>query len=265
MHSYYNKYIKIQSTAHCRKSETHKIQTPASQKCRSCTCNDLRSEQAEKNRIKPLLNSFIFFKYKIISMTSLDDLIAKAKELKSDGHSISQIADELSLSIDTITWLITQGGKGMAAPKDVHIDWTNVSSSTKMMQGLADMMADYVMHNCENCDEIDTVVGISACGIPLSALIGADYDLNFSIYHPSKHNPENGTGSISGKFSKITGKKCLIIDDCITTGNTITELIAYLRRHKAEAIAACVIFDKRDISEIDGVPVYSLFKIKRLD
>ncbi len=41
-------------------------------------------------------------------MSSLDELIRRAKELLSEGHSPGQIADELSLSMETVTWLLTQ-------------------------------------------------------------------------------------------------------------------------------------------------------------
>ncbi|HJK32078.1 MAG TPA: orotate phosphoribosyltransferase-like protein, partial [Methanocorpusculum sp.] len=53
-------------------------------------------------------------------MSSLEELMAKAKDLRADGHSAGQIADELSLSVDTVTWLLTQSKTNMAVPKDVH-------------------------------------------------------------------------------------------------------------------------------------------------
>jgi orotate phosphoribosyltransferase len=101
--------------------------------------------------------------------------------------------------------------------------------------------------------------------VPLATMIAAEDGLNLAIYHPSKHNPEGKIGSISGNFSKVSQKCCLIVDDCITTGNTLTEIVNYLRRHKSTPVGICVIFDKRGVREIEGVPVYSLFTIKRID
>ena len=49
-------------------------------------------------------------------MSSLDDLINRAKMLLAEGHSPGQIADELSLSMETVTWLLTQV-KGTCRPK----------------------------------------------------------------------------------------------------------------------------------------------------
>ena len=35
----------------------------------------------------------------------------------------------------------------------------------------------------------------------------------------------------------------------------------YLKKHNATPVAIWVIFDKRGIKDIDGVPVYSLYKV----
>ena len=43
------------------------------------------------------------------------------------------------------------------------------------------------------------------------------------------------------------------------------EVVKYLKKHRATPVAIWVIFDKRGIKDIDGVPVYSLFKISRID
>ena len=72
-------------------------------------------------------------------MSSLDELIQKAKLLLSEGHSPGQIADELSLSMETVTWLLTQQ-KGAAIPKDVHIDWTAVSGYAPALDEIASLM-----------------------------------------------------------------------------------------------------------------------------
>ena len=213
-------------------------------------------------------------------MSSLDELITKAKTLMEEGHSAGQIADELSLSVDTVTYLLTKSKNSksakVTAPKDVHIDWTNVSSDAILLSGIASMMLHNFEMNCHDddcgcgdegechCAEIDCVVGIDLSGVPLATLIATENGIDLAVYHASKHNHE-GTGSISGNFAKVTGKRCLIVDDCITTGNTLTEIVRYLKKHKAHPVGICVLFDKRGVKEIDGVPVYSLFNIRRID
>ncbi|MDU9376138.1 Orotate phosphoribosyltransferase [Methanocorpusculaceae archaeon Sp1] len=198
-------------------------------------------------------------------MSSLEELMEKAKDLRADGHSSGQIADEMSLSVDTVTWLLTQSKTNTAVPKDVHIDWTTVSSNATLLGGMASMMSAYFDAETGGEEEIDTVVGISISGVPLATLIAAEEGLDLSIYHPSKHSAESGPGCISGNFSKVSGKRCILVDDVITSGNTLKELVAYLRRHNATPVAVLVIFDKRGMTEVDGVPVYSLFSIRLVD
>ncbi len=198
-------------------------------------------------------------------MSSLEELMEKARELHAEGHPTGQIADELSLSTDTITWLLTQGKNNTNAPKDVHIDWTTVSSDATLLNGIASMLMVNFENSCDEDEEIDAIVGVSVSGVPLATLMAAEHGLNLAIYHPSKHNSDTNCGSVSGNFSKVAGKRCIIVDDCITTGNTLAEIVGYLRRHKAHPAGICVLFDKRGVREIEGVPVYPLFSVKRID
>jgi len=204
-------------------------------------------------------------------MSSLDDLIQKAQLLLSEGHSQGQIADELSLSMETVTWLLTQQ-KGMAIPKDVHIDWTAVSGHGPLLDEMAMMMMKSYYAALDEKDETTAekfptvIVGIAISGVPLATLIAVEEDVKLAIYHPAKHSVQDPPiGSMSGNFATISGERCIIVDDVITSGNTQHEMVKYLRRHGAQPVAIWVIFDKRGIRDVDGVPVYSLFKISRID
>ena len=202
-------------------------------------------------------------------MSSLDDLIGRAKMLLSEGHSPGQIADELSLSMETVTWLLTQA-KGTAAPKDVHIDWTAVSSQASLLEETSLMLLNRYYQSQKDLTEgspaADVIVGIALSGIPLATIIAVQEAAQLAIYHPQKQSQsERPTGSISGNFAPVNGQRCIIVDDVITSGNTMKEVVKYLKKHNATPIAIWVIFDKRGIKDIDGVPVYSLFKISRID
>ena len=50
-------------------------------------------------------------------MSSLDDLVRRARQLHAEGHSQSQISDELNLSMETVTYLLMKDREG-AVPKD---------------------------------------------------------------------------------------------------------------------------------------------------
>jgi len=202
-------------------------------------------------------------------MSSLDDLISKAKMLLAEGHSPGQIADELSLSMETVTWLLTQA-KGVAAPRDVHIDWTAVSSQAPLLEGTAMMLLQryYGDLNDESVSSpaAKVIVGIAVSGVPLATIIAVQEAAKLAIYHPSKQNQsEHPMGSMSGNFAAISGERCIIVDDTVTSGNTLREVVKYLKKYNAVPVAIWVIFDKRGIKDIEGVPVYSLFKISRID
>jgi orotate phosphoribosyltransferase len=111
-----------------------------------------------------------------------------------------------------------------------------------------------------------TIVGIAISGIPMATLIAVEEDAKLAIYHPAKHSTSDPPlGSISGNFATISGERCIVVDDVVTSGKTMQEVVRYLRRHGAVPLAIWVIFDKRGIRDVEGVPVYSLFKISRID
>ena len=141
-------------------------------------------------------------------MSSLDDLIGRARMLLGEGHSPGQIADELSLSMETVTWLLTQA-KGTTAPKDVHIDWSAVSSQAPLLEETALMLLRrYYQEQDSECASpaAEVVVGIALSGIPLATLIAVQEAAQLSIYHPAKQNQsEKPMGSISGNFAPVSG------------------------------------------------------------
>ncbi|MDD1725162.1 MAG: orotate phosphoribosyltransferase-like protein [Methanospirillum sp.] len=198
-------------------------------------------------------------------MSTLDELIQKARHLRSEGHSPGQIADELSLSMETVTWLLTQE-KGAATPKDVHIDWSAVSGESQLLDESA-MMLLSLLHLKQPEGPLPQIfIGIAISGIPFATLMAISEGVRLGIYHPAKHaSGDEPVGSMSGNFGVQTGERCVVVDDVITSGKTLQEVIGYLKRHGAVPIACCVLFDKRGIRDIDGVPVYPLFKISRID
>src|SRR5512145_3554425 len=148
-------------------------------------------------------------------MSSLDDLISRAKGLLAEGHSPGQIADELSLSMETVTWLLTQA-KGTAAPKDVHIDWTAVSSQGPLLDETAQMLLSRYYLSCPGgCESpaAEVIVGIALSGIPLATIIAVQEATQLAISHPAKQNTsDKPTGSFSGNFAATGGQRCIIVD-----------------------------------------------------
>ena len=202
-------------------------------------------------------------------MSSLDELIRRARLLHAEGHSQSQISDELNVSMETVTYLLMKEREG-AFPKDVLIDWSPVSGRADLLDDLAALMA--ARSRSPGGDKWEsgpgpmTVVGIALSGVPLATLIGLQEGLKLAVYYPSRHSTADPpVGSISENFAPVKGEDCIIVDDVITSGRTLREAVDYLRGHGANPLAIWVIFDKRSLRDIDGVPVMALFKVSRLD
>jgi orotate phosphoribosyltransferase len=201
-------------------------------------------------------------------MSSLDDLIRRARLLHAEGHSQSQISDELNLSMETITYLLMKEKEG-DVPKDVLIDWTPVSGRADLLDDLAALMIGRA-RSAGSPDgtgpEPTAVVGIALSGVPLATLIALQENLKLAVYFPSRHSvADPPVGSLSGNFATVSGEACVIVDDVITSGKTLIEAVDHLRGHGASPLAIWVIFDKRGLREIDGVPVQALFRVSRLD
>lgn len=199
-------------------------------------------------------------------------LINKAQELRAYGFTTGEIADELNVSLDTARWLILQKTEEIVkeeAPVDFYIDWKSLSESSSRLRyasmALSDMAIAY--------GDIDAVVGIATSGVPFATMMAdfledlGEVSTSLSIFHPSKHREELGDseGSISTNFGTVKGKKVAIVDDVITSGTTIKDVISTIRDLGGEPVVITVLIDKSGLSEIDGVPVESLIKVSRLN
>jgi orotate phosphoribosyltransferase len=200
-------------------------------------------------------------------------LIKRASELRSHGFTTGEIADELNVSMDTARWLTLQKAdekKEIKQPADFAINWKSLGASSSRLKYISAALGDMAMTH----GEIDTVIGVAISGIPFSVLM-ADFieevackKTSLAVYHPNKHkkvdNNGDGEGAISNNFGSVEGKKVVIVDDVITSGKTMREVINSVRDHGAEPIACTVLIDKAGLSEVEGVPVESLIKVSKL-
>ncbi|VVB97196.1 Orotate phosphoribosyltransferase [uncultured archaeon] len=205
-------------------------------------------------------------------MKTIDELTRKAIELQASGLLTGQIADELNISRETATWLLVHAKKGdsTAAPKDIYIDWSNIGRSSYRQRLIAGALLDMIL-DClgETEVEIDVVVGVALSGIPLANLIADELGCEFTTYHPNKQRwePESKEikGTISQNFARVEGKKCILIDDVVTSGTTLKEAVAVLEGLGAKPVAIAVLIDKKGIDDISGVPLNALLRVTRVD
>lgn len=201
------------------------------------------------------------------------DLIKKAHELRSRGFTVGEIADELNVSMDTARWLNMQKqnkeGKTVDAPIDFAINWNSLGRSSPRLRYVSAALSDMALTH----GEVDVVVGIAVSGIPFATMmadfleIKEGFETSLSVFHPIKHRKENNEdqkGAISQNFAQVKGKKAIIVDDVITSGRTIKEVINALIDQGTEPVVVTVLIDKVGISEIEGIPVESLIKVSRL-
>ncbi|PWB56968.1 MAG: orotate phosphoribosyltransferase [Candidatus Methanoperedenaceae archaeon] len=205
-------------------------------------------------------------------MKTIDELIQKAVELQAGGLLTGQIADELNVSRETATWLLVHSKKGdhTAAPKDIYIDWSNIGRSSNRQRLIASSLTDMIIECLSKTEsDIDVIVGIALSGIPLANMVADELGVEFATYHPNKQKwePESKDigGTISQNFAKVAGKNCVLIDDVVTSGTTITEAVAVLENLGAKPVAIAVLIDKKGIDEISGVPLNALLRVTRVD
>ncbi len=201
-------------------------------------------------------------------MKNIRDLIQKALELKQSGLAEGQIADELNVSRETATWLLAHSPKGdvTQAPKDIYVNWSSIGRSSRRLGLMSSALSNLVFECLESPgDNIEVVVGVALSGVPIASLIAEDLDAELSVFQSSKHSSGGSGGMLSQNFSRVSGKKCIIVDDVITTGSTIKEVISILKSNKAIPTAIGVLIDKKGFDSIEGVPVCSLLRVSRVD
>jgi orotate phosphoribosyltransferase len=199
-------------------------------------------------------------------------LVQKAQELRQHGFTTGEIADELNVSMDTARWLTLQKAEEekAEAPVDFAINWNSIGGNSTRLSYVSGALSDMALSH----GEADVVLGIAVSGVPFATVM-ADFledmsgvDTSLAIFHPHKHRKDQDNtrdeGTISTNFGTVEGKKVIIVDDVITSGKTVREVIHTVKDHGGEPTCVTVLIDKAGLSEIEDVPIESLIKVSRL-
>ncbi len=203
-------------------------------------------------------------------MKNVDDLTESAGELAERGLSHGEIADELNVSRETASWLVDRANPQTrdaeetpsdAGPGDIHVDWSAIGRDSGRLSAVGTAMADLVDE-----PEVDLIVGIEKAGVPLATVVARQLDADLSTYAPRKHQWEEGdldddTGTFSRNFAAIRGRECIVVDDTITSGTTMTETVEAVREEGGEPVGCVVLADKQGLETVDSVPVSSLVQV----
>ena len=188
--------------------------------------------------------------------SSVDDLRATVEELRSKGLNTQQIADEMSLSQTTIKWLSSGGVGSEDRPDDIRDGWRSIAVKAGRIEAISYVFCDILEE--EIGDDVDTIVGISINGIAFAQAIGGQLDLDLAV---SRSISEDGGGHISEVFADVEGKRCVVVDDVLSGGTTMTKTVNNLRAAGADVKLCMVLANKSHRNEIEGVPLRGLVRV----
>ncbi|MGM0509906.1 MAG: orotate phosphoribosyltransferase-like protein [Thermoplasmatota archaeon] len=198
-----------------------------------------------------------------MKMKGIESLVEKAMKFKEKGLQEKEIATELNLSIDTVTWLLTHDVKEEKPPTDVHVGWRSIGVFGGRIGLLATLFSDIIMEEMTKMDtDFDTVVGIAINGIPIATLVSEELGKELAIYRPPGRDRKRGGGALSSNYAGVDGKKVVIVDDVISTAETMEGTITDLEEEGAEPSLCVVTVNKDSRDEVLGVPLRGLLRAK---
>ena len=194
-------------------------------------------------------------------MNDLNDLISKAHELHEKGLRAGEIADELNISRETATWLLTRSETSREpAPKDIYVNWSEIGQNAERLRLVSLALVDMILET----GDPDVVVGVALSGLPLATLVADEIGAELAVFVPQKQKESEDDGikgSFSQNFADIAGKSCAIVDDVTTTGRTATEIVEVIKEMQATPLSIAVLINKKGISQVQNVPIRSLVQI----
>jgi orotate phosphoribosyltransferase len=198
-------------------------------------------------------------------MKDVNAIAKRALEYKEKGLSEREIADELHLSPETVIWLLTRGVKpGGEPPKDVKIGWRSLGVYGNRIGFVAAAMSDIALEEMEKRQmDADAIMGVAINGIPVATLISEELGKELIIWRPSQERHGKG-GAFSSNYASPQGKKVLIVDDVVSTGDTIKSAISDIHDAGGTAILVVTIVNKTVQDELAGVPLRALIRARSI-
>lgn len=194
-------------------------------------------------------------------MKSIDALVRRAMEYKEKGLSEKEIGDELHLSPETVTWLLTRGVKGETPPRDIKVGWRSVGVYGNRIGFVAAALTDVILEESEKRDlEPDAILGIALNGIPFATLISEDLGKELVVYRPAADREKGG--AFSSNYAGVDGKTVVLVDDVMGTGETMRGAIQETQEAGGQAVLAVVVVNKTDQDDVDGVPLRALVRAR---
>lgn len=189
-------------------------------------------------------------------MKEVEELIEKALKFKESGLTVLEIADELNVSKETAEWLLSKG-KEKKPTEDIKIGWRSIGVYPTRLSFICDAMCDIII---EECEEVDTIVGVAINGVPYATLIADKLGLEMAIFRPHHER----AGAFSSNYASVKDKNVVIVDDIVGTGDTFRSAIKATRAEGGKVLLCIAVLNKRKQDKIDDVPLRALIRARVL-
>ena len=170
---------------------------------------------------------------------SIENMMARAKELKEEGQSNREISQEMHLAQATVDWLLAkQASENFdgALPPDVKVGWRTIGVSGSRIQAIAEIMADVILEEQDNIGfELDMVAGVTNNGVPLATMVSNLLGVDFGMIRPSREGTQINYAS---NYAGLKGKNIVLIDDVVSSGSTAEEVIKFVKEIKGVPVLA---------------------------
>ncbi|MCL4342303.1 MAG: orotate phosphoribosyltransferase-like protein [Candidatus Thermoplasmatota archaeon] len=192
-------------------------------------------------------------------MKSIEELYKKALELKNKGISDKEISTELHLSVNTVTWLLSQEFLKGSKVEDVRVGWRSIGVYGNRIMYIAQIMADIIDEELskDGGKKIDSILGITINGIPFATMASYLMEKELIVYRPHHSRQE---GFFSSNFASVKGKNVVIIDDVASTGETLRRTITDIKNEGGIVLLVIVLASKLHSDEISGVRIRSIIR-----
>ena len=194
---------------------------------------------------------------------SIERMAEKANELREKGHATREISQEMHLSEATVEWLLArEASKDFTGqlPPDVKVGWRTIGVSGSRISSIAEIMADVILEEQDDKGlEITMVAGVTNNGVPLAKIISDLLGVDFGIIRPSRTGTQTNYGS---NYAGLEGKNIVIVDDVISTGSTVKEVINFTKEQKGNPVLIMTLINKKADDELDGIPLRALIRAR---
>lgn len=191
-------------------------------------------------------------------MKEIDALIKKALKYKESGLTDHEIAEDLNVSKETAIWLLNKGKK-KKPEGDLKVGWRSLGVYPSRMNFISDAICDILLEEIEEKElEVDTILGIAINGIPYATFVAEKLGMELAVFRP--HDEKSGT--FSSNYADIKGKKIIIVDDVVGTGDTFRSAISAVKKEKGEPVCCVALLNKKKRNDIDGIPLRALIRAR---